>query len=160
MANKSKVEYKIIVESKQQDDLQNLPTEPEKGGQSLGDKLVSARSTIHGIAGFSVAVGFAKQSFDWTTSIVARNEGSSIVQQKVGATMGIAGKVGAIGGGILWSAGTGNPLGMIASIGAAVSSMMSYAKELEQNTYERKWENTGLMISRERGGSAYNRSRI
>ncbi|MBR2334438.1 MAG: hypothetical protein IKA59_03755 [Clostridia bacterium] len=121
------------------------PTPIDNAGQGF-----DAMKVVKAVGASALVAG----AFKWQLSLVGRNQGNSLTQEKINSAMSIAGQV----GGIVAGFATGGPLGgalAIAGVG------LSYAKDVEQYNYEAKWENVGLSLARERAGtsSAVNRSR-
>lgn len=110
---------------------------------------------VQGVQAFANAIPAAqivKSGFDWQVSLIGRYRGSQQAQDVANATMTIAGQV----GGIALAFATGN---YVAGGLMAISTVLGYAREAEENTYQRKWENIGNTIGRERAGASFNRSR-
>lgn len=111
---------------------------------------------VKGVKAFAAAVPGAqlvKSAFDWQISLVGRYAGSQQAQNIANASM----KLAAQAGGIATAFATGGVLGGVL---ATLAVGFGYAKEAEENRYERKWENIGNAIAIERAGASYNRSRI
>lgn len=122
-------------------------TEQEKlDGKIAKDTQKFFKTVIVG----TVVVGTAK----WQASLVGRNMGSSLVQEKIDAGLQIATTV----GGFVAAAATGN---YVAAAAIAVGTGLNMIKQVEQYNYNARWENINLSLSRERLGSsaAINRSR-
>jgi len=94
------------------------------------------------------------ETVQWQVSLIGRNQGSSLMQEKINAGIQIATTVGAIG--IAFAKG-----GVFAGTAALAGVGIKLAKDVEQYQYNARWENIGLSLSRERLGSsaAVNRSR-
>lgn len=94
------------------------------------------------------------QTVQWQVSLVGRNMGSTLMQEKINAGMQVAAT--AIGIGTMVA--TGN---YVAAAVATAGIAIGIGKQLEQYNYTAQWENIGLSLSRERLGSsaAVNRSR-
>ena len=102
-----------------------------------------------------VVIGTAiAETIQWQVSLIGRNQGSSLMQEKINAGLQIAGTVGAIG--IAFAKG-----GVVAGTAALAGVAIKLGKDIEQYNYNARWENIGLSLSRERLGSsaAVNRSR-
>lgn len=132
-----------------------------KSSFSTPDKTdeTSARSfgqVVKGVKAFAAAVPGAqlvKSAFDWQISLVGRYTGSQQAQNVANASM----KLAAQAGGIVAAFATG---GILGGVLATLAVGFGYAKEAEENRYERKLENIGNTIGMERAGASYNRSRI
>lgn len=110
---------------------------------------------VEGVQAFANVIPGAKivkSSFDWHVSLIGRYRGSQQAQDVANATMTIAGQI----GGIMVAFGTGN---YVAGGLMTIGTLFGYAREAEENTYQRKWENIGNAIGRERAGASFNRSR-
>lgn len=123
----------------------NNPTTPKSQDDGFNpSKLIKTLGSSALVAG----------TFKWQLSLVGRNQGASIVQDKINSAMSIAGMLGGIGAGFA----SGGPVGgMLAIAGVG----LSIAKDVEQYNYNARWENIGLSLAKERAGSssAVNRSR-
>lgn len=159
-------EYKITVDFK---DSGGGSSKKEKGYQSVfsewaddiknGIKEINGNSpfnqTVQGIqalANVIPAAQIVKSGFDWQVSLIGRYKGSQQAQDIANASMKIAGQV----GGIALAFATGN---YVAGGLMTIGTLFGYAREAEENTYQRKWENIGNAIGRERAGASFNRSR-
>lgn len=150
-------EYKITVEfnEKESDGYQSPfsaiePSQPTGGGGGGG-----GNNFVADLKAFSKAIpgaSLVKQTFEWQISLVGRYTGSQSAQDKANASMSIAMQV----GGIIAGFAAGGILGGALAIGAVG---LSYIKQIDQSNYERKWENIGLTLARERAGPSFNRSR-
>ena len=110
---------------------------------------------VQGVQAFANAIPAAqivKSGFDWQVSLIGRYKGSQQAQDIANASMKIAGQV----GGIALAFATGN---YVAGGLMTLGTLFSYAREAEENAYQRKWENIGNAIGRERAGASFNRSR-
>lgn len=110
---------------------------------------------VEGVQAFANAIPAAqivKSGFEWQVSLIGRYKGSQQAQDVANAAMTIAGQV----GGIALAFGTGN---YVAGTLMTLGTLFGYAKEAEENTYQRQWENIGNAIGRERAGASFNRSR-
>lgn len=158
-------EYKITVDFKSS----GGGSKKEKGYQSVfsewaddiknGIKEINGNSpfnqTVQGIqalANVIPAAQIVKSGFDWQVSLIGRYKGSQQAQDVANASMKIAGQV----GGIALAFATGN---YVAGGLMTIGTLFGYAREAEENTYQRKWENIGNTIGRERAGASFNRSR-
>ena len=123
----------------------NAPTPIDNAGQGF-----DAMKVVKAVGASALVAG----AFKWQLSLVGRNQGNALTQEKINSAMTLAGQVGGIAAGFA----AGGPLGGVLAI-AGVG--LSYVKDIEQYSYEAKWENIGLSLSRERAGtsSAVNRSR-
>lgn len=121
------------------------PTPIDNAGQGF-----DAMKAVKAVGASALVAG----AFKWQLSLVGRNQGNSLTQEKINGAMSIAGQIGGIATGFA----VGGPLGGVLAI-AGVG--LSYVKDIEQYNYEAKWEKVGLSLSRERAGSssAFNRSR-
>lgn len=159
-------EYKITVDFKGSG---GGGSKKEKGYQSVfsewaddiknGIKEINGDSpfnqTVQGIqalANVIPAAQIVKSGFDWQVSLIGRYKGSQQAQDVANASMKIAGQV----GGIALAFATGN---YVAGGLMTIGTLFGYAREAEENTYQRKWENIGNAIGRERAGASFNRSR-
>lgn len=159
-------EYKITVDFKSTG---GGGSKKEKGYQSVfsewaddiksGIKEINGNSpfnqTVQGIqalANVIPAAQIVKSGFDWQVSLIGRYKGSQQAQDIANASMKIAGQV----GGIALAFATGN---YVAGGLMTIGTLFGYAREAEENTYQRKWENIGNAIGRERAGASFNRSR-
>lgn len=159
-------EYKITVDFKGSG---GGGSKKEKGYQSVfsewADDIKSGIKEINGDSKFNhfvqgvqafanviPAAQIIKSGFDWQVSLIGRYKGSQQAQDIANASMKIAGQV----GGIALAFATGN---YVAGGLMAISTVLGYAREAEENTYQRKWENIGNTIGRERAGASFNRSR-
>lgn len=160
-------EYKITVDFKSSG---GGGSKKEKGYQSVfsewaddiksGIKEINGNSpfnqTVQGIqalANVIPAAQIVKSGFDWQVSLIGRYKGSQQAQDIANASMKIAGQV----GGIALAFATGN---YVAGGLMTIGTLFGYAREAEENTYQRKWENIGNAIGRERAGASFNRSRL
>ena len=126
-------------------------TEEEKAQEKLDGQIAKdTQKFFKTVVVGTVLVGTAK----WQASLVGRNMGSSLVQDKINAGLQIATTVGAFTAAVA----TQN---YVAAAAIAVGTGMNMIKQTEQYNYEAKWENIGNALSRERLGSsaAINRSR-
>lgn len=159
-------EYKITVDFKSSG---GGGSKKEKGYQSVfsewaddiksGIKEINGNSpfnqTVQGIQALANVIPAAqiiKSGFDWQVSLIGRYKGSQQAQDVANASMKIAGQV----GGIALAFATGN---YVAGGLMTIGTLFGYAREAEENTYQRKWENIGNAIGRERAGASFNRSR-
>lgn len=159
-------EYKITVDFK---DSGGGSSKKEKGYQSVfsewADDIKSGIKEINGDSKFNhfvqgvqafanviPAAQIIKSGFDWQVSLIGRYKGSQQAQDIANASMKIAGQV----GGIALAFATGN---YVAGGLMTIGTLFGYAREAEENTYQRKWENIGNAIGRERAGASFNRSR-
>lgn len=158
-------EYKITVDFKSS----GGGSKKEKGYQSVfsewADDIKSGIKEINGDSKFNhfvqgvqafanviPAAQIVKSGFDWQVSLIGRYKGSQQAQDIANASMKIAGQV----GGIALAFATGN---YVAGGLMTIGTLFGYAREAEENTYQRKWENIGNAIGRERAGASFNRSR-
>lgn len=159
-------EYKITVNFKSSG---GGGSKKEKGYQSVfsewADDIKSGIKEINGDSPFNQTVQgiqalanvipaaqIVKSGFDWQVSLIGRYKGSQQAQDIANASMKIAGQV----GGIALAFATGN---YVAGGLMTIGTLFGYAREAEENTYQRKWENIGNAIGRERAGASFNRSR-
>ena len=159
-------EYKITVDFKSSG---GGGSKKEKGYQSVfsewADDIKSGIKEINGDSPFNQTVQgiqalanvipaaqIVKSGFDWQVSLIGRYKGSQQAQDIANASMKIAGQV----GGIALAFATGN---YVAGGLMTIGTLFGYAREAEENTYQRKWENIGNAIGRERAGASFNRSR-
>ena len=159
-------EYKITVDFK---DSGGGSSKKEKGYQSVfsewADDIKSGIKEINGDSKFNhfvqgvqafanviPAAQIIKSGFEWQVSLIGRYKGSQQAQDIANASMKIAGQV----GGIALAFATGN---YVAGGLMTIGTLFGYAREAEENTYQRKWENIGNAIGRERAGASFNRSR-
>ena len=159
-------EYKITVDFKNSG---GGGSKKEKGYQSIfsewADDIKSGIKEINGDSKFNhfvqgvqafanvlPAAQIVKSGFEWQVSLIGRYQGSQQAQDIANASMKIAGQV----GGIALAFATGN---YVAGGLMALGTLFSYAREAEENAYQRKWENIGNAIGRERAGASFNRSR-
>lgn len=159
-------EYKITVDFK---DSGGGGSKKEKGYQSVfsewADDIKSGIKEINGdnkfnhfvqgvqaFANVIPAAQIVKSGFDWQVSLIGRYKGSQQAQDIANASMKIAGQV----GGIALAFATGN---YVAGGLMTIGTLFGYAREAEENAYQRKWENIGNAIGRERAGASFNRSR-
>lgn len=124
----------------------------------FGD-MYKAYKAIKGFAPVAAAASITGSIFSWQISLVGRNTGNSLLQEKINNGMKIAGQVAGVLGGLAVGIGTANPALIIGSLAGAVGIGIGYAKEAEQLNYERRWENIGIALSTERAGASLNRSR-
>lgn len=111
--------------------------------------------TVKGIQAFANVIPAAqivKSGFEWQVSLIGRYKGSQQAQDIANASMKIAGQV----GGIALAFGTGN---YVAGTLMTLGTLFGYVQEAEENRYQRKWENIGNSLGRERAGASFNRSR-
>ena len=121
---------------------------PADNNNSFGSLLVGVNSFAKAIPGANLV----KQTFDWQVSLIGRNMGSQIAQDKANAVMKIVGQV----GGTVMAFAAGGPVGgLLAMAGVA----MSYAREAEQASYDKSIEDINRRLLRERAGASFNRSR-
>ena len=159
-------EYKITVDrtgpggggSKQQKGYQPVFSEWADDIKS-GIKEINGDSKfnhfVQGVQAFAnvlPAAQIVKSGFEWQVSLIGRYQGSQQAQDIANASMKIAGQV----GGIALAFATGN---YVAGGLMTLGTLFSYAREAEENAYQRKWENIGNAIGRERAGASFNRSR-
>ena len=138
----------------------DFKTPDKKPESEIVDKEVENKTdniTMQDARSFFKKVGVgtvAADAFRWQASLVGRNTGSSLMQEKVNSMMSIAGA--SIGIATAFAAG-----GVVGGIAATAMVSMKLIKDVEQYNYETRWENIGLSLSRERLGSsaAVNRSR-
>lgn len=159
-------EYKITVDFKSSG---GGGSKKEKGYQSVfsewADDIKSGIKEINGDSPFNQTVQgiqalanvipaaqIVKSGFEWQVSLIGRYKGSQQAQDVANASMKIAGQV----GGIALAFATGN---YVAGGLMTIGTLFGYAREAEENTYQRKWENIGNAIGRERAGASFNRSR-
>lgn len=159
-------EYKITVDFKGSG---GGGSKKEKGYQSVfsewADDIKSGIKEINGDSKFNhfvqgvqafanviPAAQIVKSGFEWQVSLIGRYQGSQQAQDIANASMKIAGQV----GGIALAFATGN---YVAGGLMTLGTLFSYAREAEENAYQRKWENIGNAIGRERAGASFNRSR-
>lgn len=131
----------------------------DMSGGALADAYKSYNA-IKGFAPVAAAASVAKDIFAWQISLVGRNTGNALVQQKINAGMQIAGQAIGVGGALIAGIATGNPLLIIGAVAGAAKIGIGYAREQEQLNYERRWENIGIALATERAGASLNRSRM
>ena len=160
------VTYRIIVEDATVEGGAAGGTGSTSGGGStpsdmgwLGN-VYNTYKAIKGFAPVAAAGSIGKNLFMWQASLVGRNTGSSLVQEKINFGMQIAGQTLTEGGMLMGGIATGNPLLVLGGAVSAVNTVIGYAKEREQFNYDRRWESIGLTYARERAGASYNRSRL
>lgn len=102
----------------------------------------------------TVIMGEAVAVAKWQVSLVGRNMGSSLAQEKIDAGIQIGTTIATLA----YATATGGPLAGLAVASAVGIKMM---KDVEQYNYNARWENIELNLSRERLGTnaAINRSR-
>ena len=159
-------DYKITVDFKNSG---GGGSKKEKGYQSIfsewADDIKSGIKEINGDSKFNhfvqgvqafanviPAAQIVKSGFEWQVSLIGRYQGSQQAQDIANASMKIAGQV----GGIALAFATGN---YVAGGLMTLGTLFGYAREAEENAYQRKWENIGNAIGRERAGASFNRSR-
>lgn len=123
------------------------------GGETEND--FSFGALVKGVKAFAQAIPGAsliKQSFDWGVSIIGRETGSQVAQDKANAIMKLVGQAGSTA----MAFAIGGPLGGTLAL---ASTALQYAREGEQKAYNRSVENINLRLLRERGGPSLNRSR-
>lgn len=147
------MEYKIVVDF-------NSPNTPKKDdkvdtGESTKENTqvddgFDTKSLVKKIGASALVAG----TFKWGVSLVGRNQGNSLTQEKINGAMSLAGMVGGVALGFKAGGVLGGALA-IAGVG------LSLAKDIEQYNYDARWQNVGLSLARERAGtsSAVNRSR-
>lgn len=121
--------------------------------------IYGAYKAIKGFAPVAATAGITGSIFQWQISLVGRNTGNSLVQDKINYGMQLAGQIGSSVGIFGLGAALGSPLMMIAGVTSGISTLINYAKQREQFNYERTWESRELVYARERAGMSYNRSR-
>lgn len=129
--------------------------EIKQGVNSLNGGDSPFNQTVKGIQMLSTVIPGAqivKSSFDYQVTLIGRYTGSKHAQDIANASMKIAGQV----GGIALAFATGN---YVAGALMTAGAVLGYAREAESSRYERKWENIGNAIGRERAGASFNRSR-
>lgn len=147
------MEYKIVIDF-------NTPKTPKKddkvdtGESTKENKQVDdgfdTKSLVKKIGASALVAG----TFKWQVSLIGRNQGNALVQEKINGAMSLAGMVGGVALGFKAGGVIGGALA-IAGVG------LSLAKDIEQYNYDARWQNVGLSLARERAGtsSAVNRSR-
>lgn len=102
----------------------------------------------------TLAVGVGAEIAQWRVSLVGRNTGSALAQEKINATMQIGATL--IGVGAAFVKG-----GPVAGIAASLMVGTKLIKDEEQYRYEAQWEGINRSIANERLGTsaAINRSR-
>lgn len=127
--------------------------------QMVGEQKISTENntTTNQIWSFfkkTVVMGVGVQAVQWQISLIGRNQGSSLMQEKINAGM----QIGAMAAGVGAAAITGGPVGAAAAVSAIGLKLI---KDQEQYAYNARWENINLALSRERLGTsaAMNRSR-
>ncbi len=134
---------------------EQAPTASLGGTGNAGDGESGFNHFVQGVKAFANAIPAAqivKSEFQWQVSLIGRYSGSQQAQDIANASMKIAGQV----GGIAMAFATGN---YVAGGLMTIGTLFGYAREAEENTYQRKWENIGNTIGRERAGASFNRSR-
>lgn len=127
----------------------------KQGVNSINGGDSPFNQTVKGIQMLSTVIPGAqiiKSSFDYQVTLIGRYTGSTHAQDIANASMKIAGQV----GGIALAFATGN---YVAGALMTAGAVLGYAREAEASRYERKWENIGNAIGRERAGASFNRSR-
>lgn len=123
-------------------------SDPTDKDNSFGALLMGVKTFAKAIPGANLI----KQSFDWGVSLIGRNTGSQIAQDKANAAMKIVAQV----GGTAMAFAAGGPVGgFLAMAGMA----LSYVREAEQANYDKEMENIHRSLLRERAGASFNRSR-
>lgn len=124
-----------------------LPSDPSPGDNPTPEKKdpSKAKGSIKRAAGIATMVQLGKSALGYATSHVGMYTGSSDMQDKVNAGLGVAGTAVAI---------AENP-----AMGLAMTAFNLATKALD---YSHKWrqENIGLIQLRKRGGPSMNRSRL
>lgn len=139
--------YRLIIEDSREG---SGAETPDKIPGSAGDK--SQKTIIKTIAKVWGASSLVRTGIEAAEGIITRNMGNSQVQAKISAINSLA-KQG-------MSVGLGFALGGFVGGGLAIASVgLSYARELEQYNYDKRWESTTLGLVRERAGASFNRSR-
>ena len=146
------MEYKIVVDfnTKAKESGKEIDTgESTKENKQVDDGF-DTKSLVKKIGASALVAG----AFKWQVSLVGRNQGNALVQEKINGAMSLAGMVGGIALGFKAGGVLGGALA-IAGVG------LSLAKDIEQYNYDARWQNVGLSLARERAGtsSAVNRSR-
>lgn len=127
------------------------PTQP-----SGSTGVANAAGLVSNLKAFSKVVPAAsliKRTFSYNVSLVGRYTGSQDAQEKANAAMSIVQQVGGVTGAFAIG-------GLAAGLLSLGSVGLGYLFEAGQREYERNWENISLMLSRERAGASYNRSRL
>lgn len=122
--------------------------------------LYKTYKQIKNIAPVASALSVAKDIFSWQISLVGRNMGNSLVQKKIDLSMQIANQTLSTVGMLVGGIATLNPVMIFGAISGAISTVIDYAKEAEQISYEKRWESISLGLARERAGASLNRSRV
>lgn len=122
--------------------------------------LYKTYKQIKNIAPVASALSVAKDIFSWQISLVGRNMGNSLVQKKIDLSMQIANQTLSTVGMLVGGIATLNPVMIVGAISGAISTVIDYAKEAEQISYEKRWESISLGLARERAGASLNRSRV
>ena len=125
-------------------------TLPDNSGGGAGTQ--GSADNLKAFAKVSAAGALALSAFKWQASLVGRNTGNSDLQQKIDASITLATQ----GIGIITAFAVGGPVGGALAIAA---TGLSYAKEIEANTYARRWDNIAIGEYRYRAGPSLNRSR-
>lgn len=136
-----------------------------KGSQDASDggwlsDIYGAYKAIQGFAPVAAAGSVAKNLITWQVGLVGRNMGNSLVQQKINFGMQVASQVATTGGLFIGGLMTGNPLMLLGAATSAINTVIGYAKQAEQFTYDRGMENVSRALLMERAGPSFNRSRL
>lgn len=135
---------------------------PKGSAEDMGwlADIYKGYKAITGFAPIAAAGSVAKDIFQWQVSLVGRDMGSSLMQQKIDTGMQIASQAITTAGLFIGGLATGNPLLLLGAATSAITTMIGYAKQQEQFSHDRSWENRSLVYARERAGASYNRSRV
>lgn len=146
------MEYRIVVDFNTKDTKpdKKVDTGEETAETKVAEDGFNTKSLVKKIGASALVAG----AFQWQVSLVGRNQGNSLTQEKINGAMSLAGMIGGVAMGFKAGGVLGGALA-IAGVG------LSLAKNVEQYNYDARWQNIGLSLSRERAGtsSAVNRSR-
>lgn len=160
------VSYEIIIRNETKGSSSGSGGGSDGGSDSSSDitngleGLYKTYKQIKNIAPVASALSVAKDIFSWQISLVGRNMGNSLVQKKIDLSMQIANQTLSTVGMLVGGIDTLNPVMIFGAITSAVSTVIDYAKEAEQISYEKRWESISLGLARERAGASLNRSRV
>lgn len=126
----------------------------QKFNNSLGTENTAIARQTQSFFTKTLAVGVGAEIAQWRVSLIGRNTGSSLAQEKINATMQIGATL--IGIGTAFVKG-----GPVAGIAASLMVGTKLIKDEEQYRYEAQWEGINRSIANERLGTsaAINRSR-
>lgn len=146
--------YKVIFEDKRSEEsTAGGSSATQATGQAAGGANDKTKNTLaKTVAKVWSASALVRTGIEATEQIIARDMGNRVVQGKINAVNSLV-KQG-VGLGLAFAVG-----GPVAG-GLAIASIgISYAQQLEQYEYERRWERNSLQRAYERAGPSFNRSR-